>query len=309
MMDYSDRHFRYLMRLLAPHSWVFTEMVPAGAIVHGNAAKFLQFDAHEHPVVLQVGGNDPDELAQCAAMAQKWGYDEVNLNVGCPSGRVSAGRFGACLMKEPQRVAECVRAMQDEVSIPVSVKCRIGVDEQDSSKTLDFFVQTVADAGCRIFYVHARKALLSGLSPKQNRNIPPLDYSRVWALKRDFPQLTIVINGGIRTSEEAKQHLSRVDGVMVGRLAYENHWSVRQLEQELFPPSSDTTRHDIVKAYLPYLQSQNREGVPMARMTRHLASLFRGQPGARDWRRMVSNPTPAESTLHEMQEMAARIST
>ena len=219
MMDHTDRHFRYFVRVLSPHAWLFTEMIATDAVLHGTPNLCLGLIPAEQPVALQLGGSDPEDLARCAAIAQDFGYDEVNLNVGCPSSRVSAGRFGACLMKEPLRVADCVAEMQAKVQIPVTVKCRIGVDGQDTEEALTEFVQTVADAGCQTFYVHARIAMLSGLSPKQNRTIPPLNCGRVWALKHEFPHLTIVINGGIRSTEEVQQHLTQVDGVMVGRLA------------------------------------------------------------------------------------------
>ncbi len=308
MMDHTDRHFRYFLRLLSPHAWLFTEMVTTGAVLHGNTESMLGFDPAEQPVALQLGGSDPDELSRCAAMAQDYGYGEVNLNVGCPSGRVSAGHFGACLMKEPLRVADCVAAMQANVNIPVTVKCRIGVDRQDTAEALMGFVQTVADAGCQTFYVHARIAMLSGLSPKQNRTVPPLNYERVWALKREFPNLTIVINGGIRSVEGVREHLSQVDGVMVGRLACEDHWAVRQIEQALFPDSNvPETPLEALDAYLPYLEEQCRTGVPLARMTRHITGLFRGCPGAKNWRQATARPDSSVSALETLRETACRV--
>ncbi len=307
MMDHTDRHFRYLMRLLAPHAWLFTEMIPAGAVLHGNASKFLDFNEEEHPVSLQLGGSEPGDLARCAAMAQEQGYDEVNLNVGCPSGRVSAGRFGACLMKEPERVAECVSAMQARTDIPVSVKCRIGVDRQDSAEDLHRFVATVAEAGCQIFYVHARKAMLSGLSPKQNRTIPPLNYERVWELKREFPQLTVVVNGGIRAVDEVYRQLAHMDGVMIGRLAYEDPWTVRRMENELFSASNiPATPSEVLEAYLPYLERERLRGVPLARMTRHISGLLHGRPGARNWRRVATRPEPEDAALNALRDMAGQ---
>ena len=307
MMDHTDRHFRYLMRLLAPHAWLFSEMAVTGAILHGNADKFLEFDKEEHPVAMQLGGSDPEALAQCARIAENRGYDEINLNVGCPSSRVSAGWFGACLMKEPQHVAECISAMQARVGIPVSVKCRIGVDRQDSAEDLHRFVATAAEAGCRIFYVHARKAVLAGLSPKQNRTVPPLNYERVWGLKRDFPQLTVVVNGGIRSVDEAQRQLAHTDGIMIGRLAYEDPWTVRRIERELFPMSdAPATPGEVLDAYLPYLERERRRGVPLARMTRHIAGLLHGCPGARNWRRIATRPEPEDAALDALRDMAGQ---
>ena len=308
MMDHTDRHFRYFLRVLSPHAWLFTEMVATGAVLHGDVESLLGFNPAEQPVALQLGGSDPDDLARCAVIAQDCGYDEVNLNVGCPSGRVSAGHFGACLMKEPLRVADCVAAMQAKVHIPVTVKCRIGVDQQDTEKGLTEFVQAVADAGCRTFYVHARIAMLSGLSPKQNRTVPSLNYERVWALKREFPDLTIVINGGIRSVEEVQEHLTRVDGVMVGRLACEDHWAIRQVEQVLYPDSkAPETPLEAFDAYLPYLEEQSRAGVPLTRMTRHITGLFRGCPGAKSWRQAAACPDSSESALQALRETACRV--
>ena len=308
MMDHTDRHFRYFLRVLSPHAWLFTEMVTTGAVLHGDTESLLGFDPAEQPVALQLGGSDPEDLARCAAIAQDFGYDEVNLNVGCPSSRVSAGRFGACLMEEPLRVADCVAEMQAKVHIPVTVKCRIGVDGQDTEETLAEFVQTVANAGCQMFYVHARIAVLSGLSPKQNRTIPPLNYERVWALKRKFPHLTIVINGGIRSTEEVQQHLAQVDGVMVGRLACEDHWAIRQIEQALFPDSTaPKTPLEAFDTYLPYLEVQCRAGVPLARMTRHITGLFHGCPGAKSWRQAAACPDSSASALRTLRETACRV--
>lgn len=307
MMDHTDRHFRYFLRVLSPHAWLFTEMVTTGAVLHGDTESLLGFDPAEQPVALQIGGSDPGDLARCAGIAQDFGYDEVNLNVGCPSSRVSAGRFGACLMKEPLRVADCVAEMQAKVRIPVTVKCRIGVDGQDTEEALTKFIQTVSDAGCRTFYVHARIAMLSGLSPKQNRTIPPLNYGRVWALKREFPHLAIVINGGIRSAEEVQEHLTRVDGVMVGRLACEDHWTIREIEQVLFSDSiAPETPLEAFDAYLPYLEEQRRAGVPLARMTRHITGLFRGRPGAKNWRQVAACPDSSASALQALREAACQ---
>ena len=308
MMDRTDRHFRYFLRVLSPHARLFTEMVTTGAILHGDADSLLEFDPAERPVALQLGGSDPDSLVRCAGVAQDRGYDEVNLNVGCPSGRASSGSFGACLMKDPLRVADCVAAMRSKVQIPVTVKCRIGVDRQDSEEALTEFIQTVSNAGCRTFYVHARIAMLSKLSPRQNRMVPPLNYERVWALKREFPDLAIVINGGIRSVEEVREHLDRVDGVMVGRLACEDHWAIRQIERALYPDSKvPKTPLDALDAYLPYLEKQCRAGVPLARMTRHIRSLFRGHPGAKSWRQAATFPNSSASGLQTLREIAFRV--
>ncbi len=310
MMDRTDRHFRYFLRILSPHAWLFTEMVTTGAMLHGNAESLLKFNSAERPVALQLGGSDPNELALCAEIAQQYGYDEVNLNVGCPSGRVSAGRFGACLMKEPARVADCVAAMRAKAQVPVTVKCRIGVDQQDTEESLTKFIQTVSDAGCRTFYVHARVAMLSKLNPRQNRAIPPLNYDRVWALKREFPDLFIVINGGIHSIEDARMHLSRVDGVMVGRLACEDHWAIRKIQRALFPESEAETPKtplEALDAYLPYLEEQCEEGIPLARMTRHIARLFRGVPGAKEWRRATACPNSSASALRSLRETARQV--
>ena len=307
MMNHTDRHFRYFLRLLSPHAWLFTEMIPAQALRHGQAQALLAFDPQEHPIALQLGSSEPSDLALCASQAEAAGYDEINLNVGCPSSRVQAGRFGACLMKEPQRVAECITAMCDRVDIPVTVKCRIGVDDQDTDEEFFEFVQTLSQAGCSIFYVHARKGLLSGLSPRQNRSIPPLNYPRVWRLKQAFPRLTIVINGGIRTLEEVRQQLEQVDGVMLGRIACDDHQVLRAVEQELFPVEQDSpTSLEVLENYLPYLETQHRQGVPLALMTRHLTGLFRGQPGARKWRQQAARPDTFSSLQKTARQVASQ---
>ena len=308
MMDYTDRHFRYFLRLLSPHARLFTEMVTTGAVLHGDADSLLGFNPAEHPLVLQLGGSEPEDLARCAAIAETFGYDEVNLNVGCPSNRVSAGRFGACLMKEPERVAEGIAAMKNRVKIPVTVKCRIGVDERDSEEEFQSFVQTMAAAGCSTFYVHARKAMLTGLSPKQNRSIPPLNHARVWDLKHGFPELTVVINGGVRSVEDVQQHLTRVDGVMVGRIAYEDHWVIREIEQALFPEASvPETPLDALDAYLPYMEVQREAGVPLAHMTRRINALFRGRPGAKAWRQLIAAPDASGVSLETLRKTAQQV--
>ncbi len=287
MLDWTDRHCRYFHRLLSQHALLYTEMVTTGAILHGDAQRLLQFDPAEHPVALQLGGSDPAALAECARRAEQWGYDEINLNVGCPSDRVQNGMFGACLMAEPQRVADCVTAMQQAVSIPITVKHRIGIDDQDSYAFLCQFIDSVADAGCRTFIVHARKALLKGLSPKQNRDIPPLDYERVYLLKQDYPQLEIIINGGIKTLDDCQQHLQQLDGVMVGREAYQNPLLLAEVDQNLYGGEPiDLDR--MLLQLCDYCEQQLAEGAQLGWITRHVLGLYQGQPGARRFRRFIS---------------------
>jgi tRNA-dihydrouridine synthase A len=290
MMDWTDRHDRVFLRCLTGRTLLYTEMVVTGAILHGDRARCLDFDAREHPLALQLGGSDPAELAVCAGVAEDWGYDEVNLNVGCPSDRVSAGRFGACLMAEPELVAEGVRAMGGTTALPVTVKHRIGIDDLDSYDHLRRFIDTVAGrGGCRTFIIHARKAWLSGLSPKQNREVPPLRHDIVHAVKRDYPELEIVLNGGLRDVAAAASHLGAVDGCMIGRAAYETPYVLAEADCRIFgedgPPPS---RHAAVARYLPYVRDRVAEGVPLARMTRHILTLFHGRPGARAWRRHLT---------------------
>ena len=289
MLDWTDRYFRFFARLISPNALLYTEMVSTGALLHGDVQRFLAFDASEHPLALQLGGSDPQDLARCSRLGEQWGYDEINLNVGCPSDRVQEGRFGACLMAEPQWVGDCVRAMKDAVSVPVSVKHRLGIDERDSYEELCDFVGTVSRAGCTVFIVHARKAWLEGLSPKENREIPPLDYGRVHRLKQDFPALQFVVNGGITTLEACKDHLSWADGVMIGREAYQNPWILAEMDRELFGhPAPPATPELVVERLLPFVDQQLARGVPLKRITRHILGLFRGRPGARSWRRHLS---------------------
>ncbi len=286
MLDWTDRHCRYLFRLLTRHTRLYTEMVTTGAILYGPRERYLQHDAAEHPVALQLGGSDPAALAACAVIGADHGYDEINLNVGCPSDRVQSGRFGACLMAEPQLVAECVSAMTDAVAVPVTVKTRTGIDDQDSYTALAVFVQTVAAAGCRRFIVHARKAWLHGLSPKQNRTVPPLEYAMVWQLKRDFPELEIIVNGGIDSLDAAADQLRRVDGVMLGRAAYHNPYLLAQVDSRFFAdPHPVPAREQVVAAMLPYIERELAAGTPLRHMTRPMTGLFQGVPGARTWRR------------------------
>ena len=289
MLDWTDRHCRYFHRLLSKHALLYTEMVTTGALIHGDKHRFLQFNASENPVAFQLGGSNPKDLAVCAKMVEEYGYDEINLNVGCPSDRVQNGSFGACLMAEPALVAECIAAMSQVVSIPVTVKSRIGIDDKDSYEELVQFIGTIADTGCKTFIVHARKAWLKGLSPKQNREVPPLDYERVYQLKRDFPGLEIIINGGITTLEQASGMLDQVDGVMVGREAYQNPYILAGVDNLLYGDIKErVSRQDIVLMLIPYIQEQLRLGLRLNNVSRHILGLFHGEPGARGWRRYIS---------------------
>jgi tRNA-dihydrouridine synthase A len=289
MMDWTDRHERAFLRVISRRTLLYTEMVTTGAILHGDRDRLLGFDAGEHPLALQLGGSEPADLAACAREGAGRGYDEINLNLGCPSDRVQRGRFGACLMHEPELVADCVAAMIAAVDIPVTVKTRIGVDEQDSYAALQAFVAKIAAAGCRSFTIHARKAWLSGLSPKENREVPPLRYDMVYDLKRDFPDLEIVLNGGVQSLEEAAAHLARVDGVMIGRAAYQSPYVLAEADRLIFGESAaPKSREEIVADFLPYVARQRGAGVPLNSMTRHMLGLFNGLPGARAWRRCLA---------------------
>jgi len=289
MMERTDRFCRYFLRLITRHTLLYTEMLASAAVVHGDRARLLAFDPAEHPVALQLGGSDAREMALAARIAEEHGYDEVNMNVGCPSKRVRAGRFGACLMAEPARVGECVASMRSVVDIPVTVKTRIGIDHQDSYEALAGFVERVAEQGCETFIVHARKAWLAGLSPKQNRDVPPLRYELVRRLKQDFPGLCIVVNGGITSLEQALQHLERVDGVMVGREAYHNPYMLARADRFIFGDDAPmATRREIVEAFLPFAAREREAGSRLVHLTRHLSGLYLGEPGARSWRRAVS---------------------
>ena len=307
MMDWTDRHCRYFHRLLTKKAVLYTEMVTTCALIHGDRDRFLQFNDIEHPLALQLGGSNPLELALCARIAEDYGYDEINLNVGCPSDRVQNGRFGACLMLEPDLVAECVGAMAAKVNIPVTVKSRIGVDDQDSYEQLASFLGKVAAASCRTFIIHARKAWLKGLSPKQNREIPPLKYETVFRLKADFPELEIVINGGISSLEQAEMLLRQVDGVMVGREAYHNPYLLAQVDNCLFDSNEPvSSRYEILEHLVPYIQSQLDQNLRLNTITRHLLGLFQGQPGARSWRRYLSeNATKAGADIKVLTEALA----
>ncbi len=296
MLDCTDRHERYFLRLLSKHILLYSEMVVASGLLHcDNPEMFLGHEPLEQPAVLQLGGSNPTDLARASKLVEAAGFKEVNLNCGCPSDRVQNGNFGACLMKEKHTVANCFKAMQDAVSIPVSIKCRIGVDELDSWEFFTDFVQTIKDAGCRIFIVHARKAWLKGLSPKENREVPPLHYDFVHRLKAEMPDLNISINGGIKTLDQVEEQLQDLDGVMVGREAYENPWFLRDADERIFgdkTPSPYASRKAVLEAYLPYVEKQTAEGCPATILVKHLYGLFTGLPGARKYRQLLSNGAP-----------------
>ncbi|KKB09067.1 tRNA-dihydrouridine synthase A [Devosia chinhatensis] len=289
MMDWTDRHCRVLHRLLTRHSLLFTEMVNSGAIVHGDAERHLRFDPVEHPIALQIGGSDPAELAEACRIATGFGYDEINLNVGCPSDRVQSGRFGACLMAEPALVAKCVRAMRGATDRPVTVKCRIGIDDQDIEESLDRFADAMVEAGVAALYVHARKAWLQGLSPKENRTIPPLDYPRVHRLRQRLAPLPVMINGGIETLEQAEEHLAHVDGVMLGRAAYHNPMLMAEVDARLFGDAREIPDLSaIMAAMADYAEVQLGQGVRLNNIARHMLGLANGRPGARLFRQIMS---------------------
>ena len=309
MMEWTDRHCRQFHRQITRHTWLYTEMVTTGALLHGDVARHLDFSAEEHPVALQLGGSDPGDLAKSARLGERWGYDEINLNCGCPSARVQKGAFGACLMAEPELVADCVKAMRDAVSVDVTVKHRIGIDEQDSYDFMRDFVGTVAEAGCRTFIVHARKAILTGLSPKENREVPPLEYAFAYRLKSDFPDLEIILNGGVKTSDEIDFHLQHVDGVMLGREAYHNPYVMSEFDSRYY--GSETipkSREEIIHAMIPYIRTQlNKFGDPpttgisspsrsaagprLNSITRHMLGLMAGLPHSKTFRQALSDST------------------
>ena len=293
MMDYTDRHCRYFLRLLSPSALLYTEMLTSAALVRGDGARLLTYDKAEHPVALQLGGSDPKELAIAARMGEQTGYDEINLNCGCPSDRVQSGRFGACLMGEPELVAECVHAMRSAVKVPVTVKCRIGIEPMpaptDEYEFLKRFITTVAAAGCDVFVVHARKAILKGLSPKENREIPPLKYDVVRSLREEFPKLTFVVNGGIRTLDEVQTHLQTFDGVMIGREAYQNPYLLAQLHQSICEPNWVLPeRQQVIEQYAEYVRARLAEGHRLRSMVKHVQGLYAGMPRVRSWRRYLS---------------------
>ncbi|ELL9332430.1 tRNA dihydrouridine(20/20a) synthase DusA [Vibrio fluvialis] len=309
MLDWTDRHCRYFHRLLSSQTLLYTEMVTTGAIIHGKG-DFLAYNEEEHPVALQLGGSNPADLARCAKLAQERGYDEINLNVGCPSDRVQNGRFGACLMAEPDLVAQCVAAMKEVVDIPVTVKTRIGIDDQDSYEFLTNFVTLVSETGgCEQFTIHARKAWLSGLSPKENREIPPLDYPRAYQLKQDFPHLTIAVNGGVKTLAEAKEHLQHLDGVMIGREAYQSPYLLAEVDQQIFGLDTPVKkRSQVVQEMYPYIEQQLAQGSYLGHITRHMLGLFQNMPGARQWRRHISeNAHKAGAGIEVVEQALAKI--
>jgi tRNA-dihydrouridine synthase A len=289
MMDWTDRNCRFFHRQLSRHTLLYTEMLTTGAVLHGDRERLLGFSPAEHPVALQLGGSEPAQLAEAARIGEQWGYDEINLNCGCPSDRVQSGRFGACLMAEPVLVARLVGAMREAVRIPVTVKSRIAIDEMEEWPTLERFVREISGAGCTRFIVHARKAWLQGLSPKENRDVPPLRYELVHRLKAEFPHLDISINGGIRSLDVAAEQLRHVDGVMIGRAAYENPYLLAEADRRFFGSQEPAPeRHAVVEAMLPYMEERLKQGAPLSAITRHMLGLFQGLPGARAWRRHLS---------------------
>ncbi len=307
MMEWSDRHCRYFHRLLSSRARLYTEMVTTGALLQGDPARHLVFNAEEHPVALQVGGSEPDELARAARLGVRWGYDEINLNCGCPSERVQRGAFGACLMAEPALVADGVKAMLDAVDVPVTVKHRIGVDRQEDYGFVRDFVGALAEAGCRVFIVHARSAWLKGLSPRENREVPPLRYEVVHRLKRDFPRLVIVVNGGLLTLDMAEEQLAQVDGVMLGRAAYHDPWVLADVDRRLFGDAAATTREDIVERMTAYLHREAARGTAPRHVVRHMLGLYQGLRGARQWRRRLSDAAVLERDGPEVLRGAAEL--
>ena len=289
MMDRTDRHFRYFMRQITRKTWLYTEMVTSPAIKHGDRPHLLDYSPEEHPIALQVGGDNPEELALSARVAEEWGYDEINLNVGCPSSRVQSGNFGACLMAQPETVARCIEAMRAATSIPVTVKHRIGIDDRDRYEDMATFVKVVSEAGCERFVVHARKAWLQGLSPKENRDVPPLRYEDVYRLKRDFPQLMIEINGGFMTHDQILPQLQQVDGVMLGRAAYDNPYLFAIADRQYYGDEGEVrSRHEVAEAMLPYIERWVGKGIKLNKITRHMLQLFFGYPGSRFWKRSLT---------------------
>ncbi len=306
MMDWTDRHCRYFLRALSPSVGLYTEMVTAAALAHGDARKLLRFNEVEHPVALQVGGSDPVLMADAARMGAAEGYDEININVGCPSDRVQSGQFGACLMSNPALVADCVRAMRGASDVPITIKTRIGIDDSDSFEFLRTFVDITAAAGCETFVVHARIAILEGLSPKENRTVPPLKYERVYRLKQELPELRIILNGGITSVAECHEHLAYVDGVMLGRQAYHQPWLLTELERDFGTGPVPDDRHELVLKLLPYLRNELAQGAQLKHMTRHMLGLFAGQPGARAWRRYLSENSHVSGAGVEVLEEALK---
>ena len=307
MMDWTDRHQRYFARLLSKEALLYTEMITTGAILFGDEQRHLQFNQDEHPLALQLGGSTPADLAKCSKIAQRWGYDEVNLNVGCPSDRVQNNMIGACLMGHASLVKDCLTAMRDACDVPVTVKHRIGIDDLDSAQFLTDFVGEVQESGCETFIVHARIAILQGLSPKENREVPPLNYERVYELKKTFPELEILINGGIKTMAECKAHLSHVDGVMLGREAYSNPWLISEVDTELYGKSPrEFSREDIIRALYPYIESELLKGQKLSYITRHILGIFHGQPGGKQFRRFLSENAHKAGAGNDVLEQALK---
>lgn len=308
MMNWTDRHERYFLRLVTRHTVLYTEMLTTGAVLHGKRDELLDYDPAEHPLALQLGGSEPAALAQCARIVADWGYDEVNLNVGCPSDRVQAGRFGACLMGEPGLVADCVAAMQAAVTVPVTVKMRIGIDDRDSYEALCRFVSCVAAAGCRSFIIHARKAWLRGLSPRENREIPPLRYDVVRRLKVDFPDLEIILNGGLSSLKQIAVQLQVLDGAMIGRAAYHNPYLLAEVDRCFFGSTvSALSRHQVVASFLPYVEKQLARNIPLGALTRHILGIFQGMPRAKAWRRYLSEHAHRRGAGAAVLEEAMRL--
>ena len=300
MMDWTDRHCRYFYRLISKNVQLYTEMITTKAILNGDKTRLLDFDASENPLVLQLGGSDPNEMAASTQIAKDWGYDEVNINVGCPSDRVQSGSFGACLMKEPNLVAQCVESMIDKCDIPVTVKHRIGIDDMESYDELSDFVSQISSKGCQHFIVHARKAWLKGLSPKENRTIPPLNYEWVYHLKKDFPSLQITINGGIESCEDITKQLEFVDGVMIGRSIYHNPFLLKEIDQQIFDESHNLIdREQVLKKYMTYIKKQNKAGISIRSMTRHILGLYHGEANAKLFRRLLSGQIVGLGQLNE----------
>ena len=307
MMDWTDRHCRYFYRLMSKHAQLYTEMITSKAILHGDKKRLLDYHEDEHPLVLQLGGSDLSEMAQCAKIAQDWGYDEVNINAGCPSDRVQSGSFGACLMNTPQIVAQCVDAMKQASDLPITLKSRIGVDDMVSYEELVNFVTTVEKAGCDTFIIHARKAWLKGLSPKENRTVPPLNYDWVYQIKQDFPELTIGINGGINCLEDALNHLERVDSTMLGRVAYHQPYLLCDVDAKIYKQNTTKlSREQVLLDFIEYMKNQNDQGVPIRSMTRHILGLYHGQPNAKKFRRLLSGTTVELDHLYEWLEYKDR---
>ena len=304
MMDWTDRHCRFFHRLLTPSALLYTEMVTTGAIIHGDADRFLAYNPEEQPLALQLGGSDPGDLADCARIAAQRGFDEINLNVGCPSDRVQRGRFGACLMLEPELVRDCMSAMLDAVDIPVTIKTRLGVDDHYSYQYMSDFVGRVAESGCSVFIMHARKAILTGLSPKQNRDVPPLHHDWVYRLKRESPELEIVINGGIDSVTGIKKQLDHVDGVMLGRAAYHTPWILAECQQQFFNTQAISKREDVIEHMSAYLAREVTQGTAVKHISRHLLGLFQGLPGAKAWRRYLSENAFKDDSNSELLNQA-----